>query len=95
MILDIYFKQVVKLTVSRRPAGGGVGIHREPGDDAAGPDQKYDHVFIIAFKQTDNRMTFFLRSIIPLPEKMFRKQFWNNTIPEAIPARRQSESICR
>ena len=53
---------------------------------------KYDHVFIIAFKQTDNRMTFFLRSIIPLPEKMFRKQFWNNTIPEA---RRQSESICR
>ena len=56
---------------------------------------KYDHVFIIAFKQTDNRMTFFLRSIIPLPEKMFRKQFWNNTIPEAIPARRQSESICR
>ena len=56
---------------------------------------KYDHVFIIAFKQTDNRMSFFLRSIIPLPEKMFRKQFWNNTIPEAIPARRQSESICR
>ena len=56
---------------------------------------KYDHVFIIAFKQTDNRMSFFLRSIIPLPEKMFRKQFWNNTIPEAILARRQSESICR
>ena len=35
---------------------------------------KYDHVFIIAFKQTDNRMSFFLRSIIPLAEKMFRKQ---------------------
>ena len=34
---------------------------------------KYIHVFIIAFKLTDNRMTFFLRSIIPLPEKMFGK----------------------
>jgi len=44
---------------------------------------KYVHVFIIAFKQTDNRMTNSLRSMISLFEKMFGKQFWNNAILEA------------
>ena len=44
---------------------------------------KYVHVFIIAFKQTDNRMTNALRSMISLFEKMFGKKFWDNAILEA------------
>ena len=41
------------------------------------------HVFIIAFKQNDNRMTNSLRSMISLFEKMFGKLFWDNAILEA------------
>merc|ERR1711909_131051 len=44
---------------------------------------KYVHVFIIAFKQTDNRMTNSLRSMISLFEKMFGNKFWENAILEA------------
>jgi len=44
---------------------------------------KYVHVFIIAFKQTDNRMTNSLRSMISLFEKMFGRKFWENVILEA------------
>jgi len=44
---------------------------------------KYVHVFIIAFKQTDNRMTNSLRSMISLFEKMFGNRFWENAILEA------------
>ena len=44
---------------------------------------KYVHVFIIAFKQTDNRMTHSLRTMISLFEKMFGREFWNNVILEA------------
>eukprot|EP00090_Calanus_glacialis_P024144 TRINITY_DN37481_c0_g1_i1.p1 TRINITY_DN37481_c0_g1~~TRINITY_DN37481_c0_g1_i1.p1 ORF type:complete len:436 (-),score=108.58 TRINITY_DN37481_c0_g1_i1:226-1533(-) len=44
---------------------------------------KYVHVFIIAFKQTDNRMTNSLRSMISLFEKMFGNKFWDNAILEA------------
>jgi len=44
---------------------------------------KYVHVFVIAFKQTDNRMTNSLRSMISLFEKMFGKKFWANVILEA------------
>eukprot|EP00092_Neocalanus_flemingeri_P014148 GFUD01015262.1.p1 GENE.GFUD01015262.1~~GFUD01015262.1.p1 ORF type:complete len:415 (-),score=114.28 GFUD01015262.1:300-1544(-) len=44
---------------------------------------QYVHVFIIAFKQTDNRMTNSLRSMISLFEKMFGKKFWDNAILEA------------
>ena len=44
---------------------------------------KYVHVFIIAFKQTDNRMTNALRSMISLFEKMFGREFWDNVILEA------------
>ena len=43
---------------------------------------KYVHVFIIAFKQTDNRMTNSLRSMISLFEKMFGRKFWDNAILE-------------
>ena len=43
---------------------------------------KYVHVFIIAFKQTDNRMTNSLRSMISLFEKMFGRKFWENVILE-------------
>jgi len=44
---------------------------------------KYIHVFVIAFKQTDNRMTHALRSMIGLFEKMFGDGFWDNAILEA------------
>ena len=44
---------------------------------------QYVHVFIIAFKQTDNRMTHSLRTMISLFEKMFGREFWNNVILEA------------
>jgi len=44
---------------------------------------KYVHVFILAFKQSDNRMTNSLRSMISLFEKMFGKKFWDNAILEA------------
>lgn len=37
------------------------------------------HVFILAFKQSDNRMTN-IRSMISLLEKMFGKKFWDNAI---------------
>ena len=57
---------------------------------------KYDHVFIIAFKQTDNRMSFFLRSIIPLPEKMFRPRRCldsSGTIPSGGDTGEEAERI--
>merc|ERR1719242_2975647 len=44
---------------------------------------KYINVFVIAFKQTDTRMTYALRSMISLFEKMFGDGFWNNAILEA------------
>ena len=43
---------------------------------------KYINVFVIAFKQTDTRMTYALRSMISLFEKMFGDGFWNNAILE-------------
>ena len=45
---------------------------------------KHVHVFIIAFKQGDNRMTNALRSMISLFEKMFGSTFWNNVILEVM-----------
>lgn len=44
---------------------------------------KFVHAFIIAFKQQDNRMTYSLRSMIGLIQKMFGDQFWDNAILEA------------
>ena len=41
---------------------------------------KYIHAFVISFKQTDNRMTASLRSMIGLFQKMFGDQFWKNAI---------------
>jgi len=46
-------------------------------------DIKYVHVFVITFKQGDNRMTNSLRSMISLFEKMFGTRFWDNSILEA------------
>ena len=46
-------------------------------------DIKWVHVFVIAFKQTDNRMTDSLRSMIFLFEKMFGSKFWGNAVLEA------------
>ena len=48
---------------------------------------QYVHVFIIAFKQNDNRMTNSLRSMISLFEKMFGKKFWDNAILEVLARR--------
>merc|ERR1719242_2407168 len=44
---------------------------------------RYINVFVIAFKQSDTRMTYALRSMISLFEKMFGDGFWNNAILEA------------
>merc|ERR1712156_598870 len=44
---------------------------------------RYINVFVIAFKQTDTRMTYALRSMISLFEKMFGVGFWDNAILEA------------
>ena len=41
---------------------------------------KFVHTFIIAFKQQDNRMTYSLRSMIGLMQKMFGDEFWDNAI---------------
>jgi len=61
---------------------------------------RYINVFVIAFKQTDTRMTYALRSMISLFEKMFGDGFWDNAILEAThwshsnhAAERRNESI--
>lgn len=46
-------------------------------------DIKFIHTFVIAFKQSDNRLTASLHSMISLFEKMFGAHFWENTILEA------------
>ena len=45
---------------------------------------KYINVFVIAFKETDKRMTFALRSMISLFKKMFGDRFWDNAILEVL-----------
>jgi len=61
---------------------------------------KYVHVFIIAFKEDDNRMTTSLRHMLKLFERMFGSAFWDNAILEATfwshsneQDRRRSQSI--
>ena len=44
---------------------------------------KFVHAFVISFKQQENRMTYSLRSMIGLMQKMFGDQFWDNAILEA------------
>jgi len=44
---------------------------------------KYVHLFVIAFRQQDNRMTYALRSMLSLFEKMFGRAFWDNAVLEA------------
>jgi len=63
-------------------------------------DVKYVHVFIIAFKEEDNRMTQSLKSMLKLFERMFGSAFWENAILEATfwshssdAYRRRSQSI--
>ena len=46
-------------------------------------DIKYVHTFVIAFKQSDNRLTASLHAMISLFEKMFGRKFWDNAILEA------------
>lgn len=43
---------------------------------------KFVHVFIIAFKEQDNRMTKALHNMIGLMQKIFGSHFWNNVILE-------------
>jgi GTPase SAR1 family protein len=44
---------------------------------------QYIHLFIIAFKQSDLRMTYQLRAMLLLFEKMFGSHFWRNAVLEA------------
>jgi len=46
-------------------------------------DLQYLHVFIILFKQTDNRMTAALWNMLNMFQTMFGPQFWQNAILEA------------
>ena len=41
---------------------------------------KFIHAFVISFKQSDNRMTASLRSMIGLFQKMFGDRFWKNAM---------------
>jgi hypothetical protein len=45
---------------------------------------KFVHVFVIAFNGESPRMTFSLKSMIRLFEKMFGNAFWSNAIFEVI-----------
>jgi len=46
-------------------------------------DFQYIHVFIILFKQTDNRMTSALWNMLNMFQSMFGPHFWRNAILEA------------
>lgn len=46
-------------------------------------DLEYIHVFIILFKQTDNRMTLALWNMLNMFQTMFGPDFWRNAILEA------------
>jgi len=46
-------------------------------------DLQYIHVFIILFKQTDNRMASALWNMLNMFQSMFGPQFWRNAILEA------------
>ena len=50
-------------------------------------------MFVIAFKQTDTRMTYALRSMISLFEKMFGDGFWDNAILEVLQQTTQHRQI--
>ena len=43
-------------------------------------DIQWVHVFVIAFKQTDNRLTSAFYSMLDLFQKMFGSKFWDNAI---------------
>jgi len=51
--------------------------------DALKNEIQYIHLFVIAFKQSDLRMTYQLRSMLLLFEKMFGAHFWKNAVLEA------------
>merc|ERR1719376_1841073 len=44
---------------------------------------KFVHAFVIAFKETDDRLTGAMTDMIKIFEKMFGHDFWNNVILEA------------
>ena len=46
-------------------------------------DFRYLHVFVIMFKQTDNRMTSAMWNMLKVFERMFGPEFWSNAILEA------------
>ena len=43
-------------------------------------DFRYIHVFVILFKQNDNRLTSALWDMLKMFESMFGPDFWNNVI---------------
>ena len=46
-------------------------------------DFRYLHVFVILFKQNDNRMTSALWNMLNMFQNMFGSEFWSNAILEA------------
>ena len=46
-------------------------------------DFRYLHVFVILFKQNDNRMTAALWNMLNMFQSMFGPEFWSNAILEA------------
>jgi len=56
---------------------------------------KYIHLFVIAFKQQDNRMTYALRSMLSLFQKMFGRHFWENAVLEATHWHYNEDAVAR
>ena len=46
-------------------------------------DFRYLHVFVILFKQDDNRLTSALRNMLEVFQSTFGPEFWRNVILEA------------
>ena len=46
-------------------------------------DFRYLHVFVILFKQEDNRLTAALRDMLEVFQSTFGPEFWRNVILEA------------
>ena len=85
-LIDLLGDNVAKVTVVDTP-GFGNNVTKEEDTienlvKILRDDIKHVHVFIIAFKQNDNRMTHSLRSMISLFVKMFGHKFWDNVILE-------------
>ena len=57
-------------------------------------DFRYLHVFVILFKQTDNRMTAALWNMLNMFQNMFGPEFWTNAILEATHWSHSDYQVC-